>query len=144
MTLVKAAPVAGLKQDLDRFFDRVLGGSILGPVREFEATWSPPLDFSETEDHYVVKLEVPGIPKENLDVSLEGDLLTVSGHRELVQEKQEEQFFWRERSEGSFARTLRLPAGIKGDRVEAVCHDGVMTVRLPKAEPTRKNKITVK
>lgn len=106
--------------------------------------WSPALDFSETDKEYVTRLEVPGIPKENLEVTVEGRLLTVSGHREFQNEKKTEEYFWREREEGRFARTVQLPAAVDPAKVLATVEDGVMTVRLPKSEPNVKNQIPIK
>jgi HSP20 family protein len=146
MKLTKAPPVAlDLKQDIDRFFDRFLSGPFLFPAVETgEPVWSPALDFSESEKEYTVRLEVPAIPRENLDVHLDGLMLTISGHREIRKEGTGEAYFWREREEGRFVRSVRLPLPVDETKVEAICQDGVMTIRLPKIEVKPKNKITIK
>ena len=146
MKLTKAPPVAvNLKQDIDRFFDRFMGGPFLfSPPEVVETAWSPALDFSENDKEYLVRLEVPGIPKENLDVNLEGQTLTISGHREVRKDEESEKYIWREREEGRFARSLRVPLPIDESKVTAVVQDGVIALRLPKAEVKAKNRITIK
>jgi HSP20 family protein len=102
------------------------------------------LDFSDTDKDFVVRMEVPGIPKENLDVQVEGQVLTISGHREMRKESEDEEYFWREREEGRFVRTLRLPAPVMADKIDATCQEGIMTIRLPKSERVVKNRITIR
>ncbi len=151
MKLTNAAPGAmGLQQDINRFFDRVLGAPFVGgsafPAVEkvLETSWVPALDFAENDKEYVLRVEIPGIPKENLDVNLEGQILTVTGHREIRKEGEEETYVWREREAGRFVRAIRLPTPVMEDKIEAVSHDGLMTIRLPKLEPKIKSKITIK
>ena len=145
MRLTKSPSVAvDLKQDVDRFMDRLLGGPFFPGAELAEAVWSPALDFSETEKEYVIRIEVPGIPRENLDVHLEGQMLTISGHRETRKEGEGEASFWREREAGRFVRSLRLPLPVEGAKVEAINQDGLLTVRLPKSEVKPKNRITIK
>ncbi len=147
MRLVKAqAPVAPLK-DVDRFFDRFFN-TPLWPVATARAgadvMWEPLLDFSETPKEYVVRLEIPGVTRDDLDVNLDGNLLTLSGKREFNKADKAEDFLWEERFEGRFARTLRLPGAVQDGKIEALYTDGVLTVKLPKLEQTTKNRITIK
>jgi HSP20 family protein len=141
-------PAVNVRPEFDRLIDRFIGNqwpfSTALETPAAQAMWAPSLDFSDTDKEYIVRMEVPGIPKENLDVQVEGQLLTLSGHRVVRKESEHEEFFWREREEGRFVRTLRLPAPVIADKIEAICQDGVMTVHLPKAEPVVKNKITIR
>lgn len=136
------------RPEFDRLIDRFFGNqwpySAALETPALPVMWNPTLDFSDTDKEYIVRMEVAGIPKENLDIQVEGQLLTLSGHREIRKESEHEEFFWREREEGRFVRTLRLPAPVIVEKVEAIVQDGVMTVHLPKAEPVVKNKITIK
>jgi HSP20 family protein len=106
--------------------------------------WEPALDFSENPKEYVVRLEVPGMTRDDLDVNLDGNLLTISGKRELHRQEKGEDFLWEEREEGRFMRTLRLPAAVQDAKIDANYAEGVLTVRLPKMEPVAKSKITIK
>jgi HSP20 family protein len=131
--------------EIDRFIDRVLGGPFFNmPVGPVESAWIPVLDYSETEKAYVCRLEVPGIPKENLDLNLNGQVLTVSGHRDIKREHETEAFYVQERQVGRFVRSIRLPGPVAEPKIEATVNDGVMTITLPKLEVTPKSRITIK
>lgn len=134
-----------VREDLENLFDRFFGRGLSGaPARVFDSMWVPSLDFSEDEKNYIVRLEAPGIPKDDLEVNLEGQLLTISGRRHFEKEEQNEEYFWREREQGRFVRTVRLPSTVNAAKVEATYDNGVMTIRLPKAEGGTKNRITIK
>ncbi|MGE0441849.1 MAG: Hsp20/alpha crystallin family protein [Gemmatimonadales bacterium] len=147
MRLMKAnQPVAPVKE-FDRFFDRFFNTPLwplATPRTATEAVWEPALDFSENPKEFVVRLEIPGVTRDDLDVNLDGNLLTLTGKRELHKEAKEEDYLWEERIEGRFVRTLRLPGGVDETKIEALYNNGVLTVRLPKAEQPVKNKIAIK
>lgn len=146
MALLKGTPAVGLKQDLDRVFDRFFAEPFWGrqPARGFEHLWEPPLDFSETEKEYVVRLEVPGMAREDFDVQLDGNLLTLSGKKEMHREQKGEDFLWQEREAGRFMRTLRLPGRVEEAKVDASYHDGILKIVLPKGETPVTNRIAIK
>lgn len=150
MAIVKAAPqkLAHMRTEFDRLFDRFFREPLWGFDRleapAYETAWAPLMDFAETDTEYVIRLEVPGVHKENLDVSLENNVLTLSGRREFQKEEKGEQYIWQEREEGRFVRSLRLPTPVMGDKIDAMVEDGVLLVRLPKIEPAKKSKIVVK
>lgn len=152
MKLVKAAPALGrVKEDIDRVFDRFFSGPFFTEpsFSPFEppmpaTDWVPSFDLSETEKEYVVRLEAPGIHKENLDLNYSGDLLTITGKREMTKEKEGERYLWRERELGRFLRTVRLPMPVAAARIEASYQDGILTVRLPKETPEPSSKILIK
>jgi HSP20 family protein len=131
--------------DFERVFDRFFGEfPFLAPERETKTTWMPSLDFSETEKEYVVRIEAAGIAKEDLELNLEGQVLTVAGRRTFEQVENSEDFFWRERETGRFLRAVRLPTPVKPDAIDARYNDGVLTIRLQKMAPSLKSRITVK
>lgn len=146
MKLTKATPpLPRMRQEFDRLLDRFLEF----PFSRFEVPfveteWAPALDYSETDKEFVVRLEVPGVHKENLDVSLEQNVLTISGKREFRKEHETEEYIWREREEGKFVRSLRIPKAVDPDKVMAAYENGVLTLRLPKTEPAVKSRITIK
>ena len=147
MKLTKVSPVrAPIKETIDRLFDPFLSGALWNDplARTMEPTWMPAIDFSETEKDFLVRLEIPGLHKENLDVNLTGDVLTLAGHREVTKEVPGENFLYRESETGRFSRSIRLPALVAEGKVDATYADGVLTVRLPKAEPVVKNRIAIK
>lgn len=146
MKLTKAAaPAPRLRQEFDKMLERFFElpyGRFEVPLVETE--WAPALDCSETANEFVVRLEAPGVHKENLDVSLEQNVLTISGKREFRKEHESEEYIWREREEGKFVRSLRLPKAVTAEKVVAAYENGILTLRIPKAEPAIKSRITIK
>jgi HSP20 family protein len=147
MKIMKAAPdFATVKHDFDRVFDRFFEPTFfpLGAPRTFEPMWEPTLDLSETEKEFFVRLEAPGMTRDDFDVDLDRNLLTLSGKRELHKEEKGEEYLWQERQEGRFVRTIRLPAQVQENEIGAFYTDGVLIVKLPKAVQTAKTKVTIK
>jgi HSP20 family protein len=147
MKLTKALPtsIATVRGEFDRLFDQLWNTGLMGPPqRVFETMWSPSIDFSENEKEYVVRVEAPGIPKDDLEVNVEGQTLTITGRRDFEKEEKTEEYFWRERQAGKFVRSIQLPTSIDKAKVEATYQDGIMTVRLAKTEPTSKTRIAIK
>ena len=152
MKVMKAAPIVGkVKEDIDRLFDRFFTSPFMTEpfFPAFDAvepvtTWLPVFDLAENEKEYLVRLEVPGMHRENLDITLRENLLTITGKREVTQEQKTEIYLWKEREFGRFARSIRLPMPVVENKIEALYQDGVLVVRLPKAEPTPANKILIK
>jgi len=140
-----------LVRDFDEVFDRLFTAPLPFPTFGFEpykkmmeGTWMPAIDLTENEKFYVVRVEVPGVPRENLDVHLESGILTLTGHREKNIREENENVLWEEREAGKFVRTLRLPKAVEANKVEAVYNEGILTVRLPKTETAIKSKILIK
>ena len=152
MRVAKLAPVTGkMGEEVERFFDRFLAPGFLAepfmPAFPFEtpaAEWFPTLDLVENAHEFIVRLEVPGIPKENLDVNLTGTLLTVQGRRELINEAAGETYLRREREFGKFTRTVRLPAPVVEKEVKATYEDGILMIHLAKVAPAVANRIIIK
>ena len=145
MKLTKQAPTTIVREDFENLFDRFFGRGLTGaPTRVFETTWMPNLDFSEDDKNYIIRVEAPGIPKEDLEVNLDGQILTISGRRTFEKEEQSEEYFWREREQGRFVRTVRLPAPVDAAKVEAAYNDGVMSIRVPKVQGATKSRIAIK
>jgi len=145
--LTKAFPtsVATVRDEFDRLFGQLRTAGMFGPApRIFETMWSPAVDFSENEKEFIVRLEAPGLPKEDLEVNVEGQTLTLSGRRDFEKEEKTEEYFWREREAGRFVRTLQLPSPVDKSKVEASYQAGIMTVRLPKSEASTKTRIQIK
>jgi HSP20 family protein len=106
--------------------------------------WIPAMDVLETEDRYVVKLELAGIDPDDVEVAVEDSTLSVSGHRELSTETNEENYHRLERRYGSFSRSITLPQTVDTEKVEASFDKGVLTVEVPKVERAKPKKIQVR
>ncbi len=116
---------------------------LAGPTPQGGRGWTPALDIHEDADHVTVRLEAAGLKKEDFDISLHDDNLTVSGERKAEVEPREGESFRSERFFGQFSRTVTLPAPVKADGVTATYADGVLTITLPKAEEAKPRKIEV-
>jgi HSP20 family protein len=135
-------PVGGLltlQRELERVFDKPFGTD-LGPSGRGVF---PPVNVFADKDGYVVKLEVPGIAPEDVNIEVEGRTLKVSGKRE-VPPPTEGSFHRRERGTGKFARSFQLPADVDLTRAEASYKHGVLSVRVPKKEEAKPRQITIK
>ncbi len=136
-------PWDNLREEMDQLFSRFFGseGEMAGG-----AMFSPSLDLSETDDEIEVRLDLPGFKPEEIDVDLNQDVLTVSGeHSEEKEEKEDGRRYHRiERRMGSFRRSVSLPASVQEDKVDASFRDGVLTIKMPKAEESRSRRIPVK
>ena len=108
-----------------------------------EAVWSPLVDIHETKDSFVVKAELPGVKQEGLQVSVEGDALTLKGERKLESQIKEDQYHRIERSYGRFERVLLLPANVDPDGVKATYRNGVLEIQLPKREEAKPKAVKV-
>jgi HSP20 family protein len=105
--------------------------------------WVPEMDLVETENHYLLKADLPGMKQDDVAIEWGDGLLTISGERNAEYERKEKGFFRLERSFGKFSRSLTLPDGIDPDRIHAEFHDGVLEVTIPKPEERKPRRIEV-
>ncbi len=101
------------------------------------------LDLSETPEAYIVEMAVPGMKAEDLNVTIENGVLTISGEVKQSEEAKERNYHRIERRYGRFSRNITLPATVRGDAIEAHLEHGVLTLRVPKAEEVKPRKITI-
>jgi HSP20 family protein len=133
---------------LDDDFDQMFEG-FLRPMQLTGETAGrdlvPAVEVSETDDQYVVRAEMPGVRKDDIDVNLEDGILTISAEtRSETEEREAERVIRQERRFGKYLRSLRLGTDVDATRVEAVYRDGVLELSLPKAEQSKPKKIDVK
>lgn len=135
MTIMRWDPfgeLLGMQRDLERVFHR-LGAGQTTPSPASSIAWMPKMDVKMTGDDMIVCAEVPGMSKDDVEIELTDNILTIKGERKTDTEKTEEGWLIRERSYGSFERSLVLPEGIKPDEITADYTDGVLEIRIPKA-----------
>jgi HSP20 family protein len=113
-----------------------------GPFMK-RARW-PVIDVGENDNAFVIKAEVPGCKAEDIDISVHGNTLTISGEKKHEKEEKDKGYYHVERSYGSFRRDLNLATEINADKIEAVCENGVLTLTLPKSEKAKPVKVKVK
>ncbi len=133
--------LARLHDEMDDLFDGFFRG--LGrPLTGYKA-W-PAIDVADKDNAVVVRAEVPGCKAEDIDISVYGNTLTISGEKKESKEQKEKGYYYAESSYGSFRREVTLPTDVDEAKIDAVCKDGVLSVTLPKAEKTKAVKVKVK
>jgi len=134
-------------EEMARNLENILGRPSLSvtsrrlPTAERE--WTPALEVFEKEDKFVVKVELPGMKEEDIDVSVSDDTLTIKGERKSESEVNEESYYCCERSYGSFFRSIALPSTVDAEKIEASYENGVLEVNLTKAAEVKPKKIAV-
>jgi HSP20 family protein len=147
MALVRWEPAAELntiQSEMNRLFNSLFDT----PTRSFSAEttrrWIPAMDLVESDDHYVLHADLPGLAEQDINIELESGVLTISGERKDTRTEENTRGYRRvERSYGSFSRSLKLPAGVDGDAVEASFDKGVLEVSIPKPAQLKPRKVTI-
>jgi HSP20 family protein len=147
MALIRWEPVRELntiQTEMNRLFNTFFdsptpanGGQIA--VRR----WIPAMDVVETEDHFVLRADLPGLSESDVNVELDDRVLTISGERKAEHEQRSEGYYRVERASGSFNRALRLPEGVDADGIQASFDNGVLEVRIPKPEQPKPRKVAI-
>jgi HSP20 family protein len=135
--------LSDFREEMDRLFARSLvprGASESALLRE---RWSPSVDVSEDKKEVVVKADLPGMKKDEIDISVRGDLLTLKGEKKEETEVKEKNYHRIERSYGSFYREVLLPCSVDQGKIKASYKDGVLEVKLPKKEEEKGKKIQI-
>jgi len=127
-----------------RQMDWLSGGLSRGLLRETTSGVFPLMNVTEDKENFYVRAELPGFKADELDISVTGDTLSISGERKLPIEDEKAQYHRKEREAGSFNRIVSLPTQVDTNKVDAACQDGVLTVVLPKAEEAKPKKIAIK
>jgi HSP20 family protein len=130
---------AALRDEMDRLFDSSFGPTFRAPGAL--SRWTPALDVYQDKDQFTVVVELPGLKKEDIEISLHNDVLTLSGERK--QEKKDEEGHRNERFFGRFQRSVTLPTSVDSNKVKATYQDGILKIVLPKAEEAKPKQIEV-
>jgi len=133
--------MTSLRDEINRLFEAPFGDLLR--ASEFSNGWAPALDLREDKDNLVAVLEVPGMNKEDIDVSVHEGVLSISGERKRESESEESGVHRSERSYGRFQRTLTLPKPVKVSDIKAAYKDGILTVTMPKTEEAKPKQIAV-
>lgn len=136
-------PFLTLRREMDRLFDDAFRG-FPAPGEGGGTTMAPSLDISETDGEIRICAELPGIGRDDMDIELSDDLLTISGEKKVERDEKRENFHVVERSHGRFSRSVRLPFRVDPEQVRADFENGVLTLTLPKpADRQRSRRIPV-
>lgn len=147
MALVRWEPVRELntlQNEMNRlfgtFFDTPTTASAgNGGLRR----WIPAMDLVETDEHFILRADLPGVREEDVKIEFEDNVLTVSGDRRTEHEEKREGFYRVERAMGSFSRSLTLPEGIDVDAVKATFDKGVLEIQIPKPEERKPRRVAI-
>lgn len=129
-----------LRDEINRFFDPQFSN---GNSDVFN-TWAPALDLYEDKDNLVLRAELPGLKKEDIDISIHENVISVSGERKNEKKYEAGETSREERVFGRFTRSLKLPKQVEAGKIKAVYKDGILTVTLPKAEESKPRQIAIK
>jgi HSP20 family protein len=132
--------VSDIQQEVNRLFDSFFGRPAMQAT---ERMWVPPVDMYETKDDLHVSFELPGVREKEVNVSITNDVLSVKGERKWDTEIKDEGYHRVERVYGKFERAVPLPMPVQADKVKATYRDGVLEIRLPKAEEVKPKEIKI-
>lgn len=145
MNLVTWDPYRELNS-LQGRFNRVFGGALAPRERDEElglAAWIPPVDIMEEKDRILLTAELPGFQESDVEVQMEGNLLTLRGERKSETEKEGRTFHRMERSYGQFVRSFTLPNNVDRDRIKASFANGLLQIEMPKREEAKPRQIKI-
>jgi len=136
----QSAMMDSLRDEFNQVFERFWTGD-MEPLQF--GRWAPSIDVSETDDAVLVQAEIPGLDAKEVDISIEGSILTIRGEKKVEREKKGRNYHRVERRYGSFIRTVQLPTEVVAEKAEAVARQGVLEIRLPKSEDAKPKKVKV-
>lgn len=121
----------------DNFFNNLQGEEVSN------RGWVPPVDIQETEEAYKLQAELPGLTKDDINITLENNVLRLSGERKFEKDVEKENYHRIERTYGAFSRAFALPQQVNPEGVQAAFENGILTVTVPKAEQAKPRKISI-
>jgi len=131
-----------IQDEMNRLFDDFFGRPITRPEWA-EAAWCPCVDVSETKDDVIINTEIPGMSKDDVKVSVQDNILTLSGEKKQEKVEKDANYHRMERSYGSFSRSFTLPTSVQPDKVKANYKDGILRITLPKSEEVKPKQIPI-
>lgn len=136
--------MVSLRSAMDRLFeDSFVSPMSWRTISGGGETITPPIDVHETPDELVVTAALPGMKAEDVEITITGQQLTMRGEFKADEEVNRDQYLYRERRYGTFSRSVQLPVRVEGDRADATFTDGVLTLRIPKAEEVKPRQIRI-
>jgi HSP20 family protein len=147
----RTTPAALIPDPFFRNFDRLFSDDFFRPFGFMtrpdegpaQAGWLPAVDVRESDDAFVFTAELPGIAKEEVEITVDDGILTIKGERRFNENDEEKNYRRIERAYGTFSRSFTLPSAVDAERIQASFKDGLLTVDVPKAEVANARKITI-
>jgi HSP20 family protein len=145
MAIVRWRPfqdMMNIQDEMNKLFDDFLGRPLMR-TEWSEGVWNPSVDVSETKDNVLIKAEMPGLIKDDVKISVQDNMLTLSGEKKQEKEEKETNYHRIESSYGAFSRSFTLPTSVKSDKIKATYKDGVLSITLPKIEEVKAKEIPI-
>lgn len=133
--------IRGLQEEMSHLLEDFLGERAMVPAEA--GAFLPPLDVIDGKEAVTVKMEIPGMRKEDVEIVFKDDILSVRGEKKAEKEEKGENRYYLERTFGSFSRSVRIPAKVKAQEVKASFKDGILEITLPKAEEAKVREVKV-
>ena len=143
MTLIRFNPYWRFPRSMNRLFNDFWNDALHSDTKS-ENCWSPSVDVKEKEKEFVLEFELPGVSKENVKLSVDNGVLTVSGEKRFEEKEEKDNYYYTERCFGKFERSFNLPDNVESDKVKANFKDGVLNVSLPKVKKPEPKMIEIK
>src|SRR5262245_49056883 len=146
MSIVRWNPareLLGVQNEMNRLFSNFFDRDLFETSYR-HSTWEPAVDISESAEEFLISADLPGLSKDDVKISYEDGVLTIRGEKKQEKETKEKNYHRVERSYGMFERSFRLPSRIEVKAIEAKFNDGVLNLRLPKAEDAKPKEIPIK
>lgn len=146
MQLVRFNPIRDMfnvRNRINHIFDDFFCTTPKGDEELSMWNWKPVVDIYDNDDNIVIKAELPGVDKANIDIDVKGRFLTLKGERSAENEIKEDKYHRKERAYGRFERVFTLPAEVDSDKIEADYKDGILTINIPKPEEQKPKQITI-
>lgn len=137
----RRSPFTALQDEINRLFDRDLWNMDMPEF--FGDGMTPALDVKDNDDTVEVRCDLPGVGKDDIDISVSGNVLTIKGEKSEEKEDNESTYYRKESWSGSFRRSVQLPDTVDPDKADATMKDGVLVLTLPKKEEEKRKKISV-
>ncbi len=137
-------PVSNLRREMDRIFNELIPFSWRMDESEGNLRmWTPTTDMMETDNEYIIEVDLPGLTKKDIQINTHDNVLTIEGERKRESKKEHPGYLRNERYFGTFKRSIMLPASIADDKIKATFKDGVLTVNVPKAEKSKRKSVPI-
>jgi HSP20 family protein len=133
-----------MQRDINRMFDTFFRGGVQDEGNIFRSGWSPAIDIVEYERDYQVRVELPGVGKDDVYITMQNNVLTIRGEKKLPERGKDMNMIRSERWSGTFQRSFTLPTTVQSEKIDATYRDGILTVTCPKAEEAIPKAIDIK
>ena len=137
-------PVSNLRREMDRIFNELIPFSWRLDESETNlGSWTPTTDMMETDNEYVIEVDLPGLTKKDIQINAHDNVLTIQGERKKESKEEKPGYLRNERYFGTFKRSIMLPASIMDEKIKATFKDGVLKINVPKAEKSKRKSVPI-